>query len=70
MNSLFAIKTFIFGEDAYLGGGRYGPVTQPQLEFVFVRIGAVDVDVDGKHCLCLLKTPSALETVAFRTGTG
>ena len=50
MNSLSAIATFIFGEDTYLGGGRYGPVTQPQLEFVFVRIGAVDVDVDGKHC--------------------
>ena len=50
MNYLSAIATFIFGEDTYLGGGRYGPVTQPQLEFVFVRIGAVDVDVDGKHC--------------------
>jgi AraC-like DNA-binding protein len=48
MNVLSVIETFIFGEDTYVGGGRYGPITQPQLEFVFVQSGAVEVDVDGK----------------------
>jgi AraC-like DNA-binding protein len=49
MNAFSTINSFLFGEDTYVGGGRYGPISHPQLEFVFVQSGAVEVDVDGTN---------------------
>ena len=49
MNALSTIETCLFGEDTYVGGGRYGPIRQPQLEFVFVQSGAVEINVDGSN---------------------
>ena len=46
MNDLTTLTSFLFGDDSYLDGGRYGPVAQPQFELVLVNSGSVSVTVD------------------------
>lgn len=50
MNALSSLNEFLFGENIYYGGGRYGPITQAQLEFVLFQNGAAEMNVDGRRC--------------------
>ena len=50
MNAISNIDGFLFGEDIYRGGGRYGPITQPRFEFVLVQSGAAELNIDGRRC--------------------
>jgi len=59
MNIITALNSFTFGETSYLKGGRFGPISQPQLEFVLVQSGAVSVSIDGDE-LSLIEGYSAL----------
>jgi len=47
MNLFFSITQFQFGETLYQGGGQFGPILRPQLEFVIVHSGGASVIVDG-----------------------
>ena len=50
MNAISSVDSFLFGEDVYRGGGRYGPITRPRFEFVLVQRGAAQVNIDGSRC--------------------